>query len=84
MAKQVDELYLHIDFDGFAPEVAGVADEPVPGGLSGDDGERIIHAVVERFRVRAVTLATFTRANDVDDLTLALRLIDIIGDSVGH
>jgi arginase len=82
LAERVQEVYLHVDFDGFAPEVApGVADEPVPGGLTFDDAQLIVRGVFERFRVRAVTLATYTPANDEDEKTLrlALRLIDLLG-----
>ena len=44
------DIYLHIDLDGFDPEVApGVVDEPVPGGLSLEDAERIVQATGERF-----------------------------------
>jgi arginase family enzyme len=36
LAERVDEVYLHIDLDGFDPEVApGTVDDPVPGGLVG-------------------------------------------------
>jgi arginase len=83
LADRVDEIYLHVDFDGFAPDVApGVVDEPVPGGLSVADGVTIIRAASERFRIRSVTLATFTPDRDVDDRTLrlGLRLIELIGD----
>jgi arginase len=83
LASRVPEVYLHIDFDGFAPEVApGVVDDPVPGGLSGDDAETIIRATGERLRIKAATLATYTPAFDVEDrtLTLALRLIRVIAD----
>jgi arginase len=83
LSGRVSEVYLHVDFDVFAPDVApGVADEPVPGGLSVDDAEGIVRATAERFRVRAVTLATYTPDRDRDDKTLrvALRLIELIGD----
>jgi arginase len=49
LRKRVRDIYLHIDLDGFAPELApGVVDEPVPGGLSLEDAERIIQATGER------------------------------------
>jgi arginase len=83
LARLVDEVYLHVDLDGFAPEVApGIVDDPVPGGLSLADAETIIRATAERFRIRAATLATFTPANDRDDRTLrlALRLVELIGE----
>jgi arginase len=84
LAERIDDVYLHIDFDGFAPEVApGIVDEPVPGGLSRDDAEAIVRATAERFRLRAVTLATYTPANDEGDKTLrlALGLIEVIGET---
>jgi arginase len=83
LAHRVDNVYLHVDFDGFAPEFApGTADEPVPGGLSPQDAETILRAAGERFRIRAVTLATFTPDRDKDrkTLRLGLRLIELIGE----
>ena len=83
LAASVDDVYLHVDFDGFAPDVApGIVDEPVPGGLSPDDAELILRGAGERFRIRAATLATFAPDRDEDDKTLrlALRLIELIGE----
>jgi arginase family enzyme len=83
LARRVDEIYLHIDFDGFAPEVApGIVDDPIPGGLSLEQAETIIRATSQRFRIRAATLATYTPDRDQDDKTLrlGLQLIDLIGD----
>jgi arginase len=75
LARQVDDVYLHVDLDAFDPEVApGIVDQPVPGGLSSDDGERIVRAARDRFRVRAATIATYTPDRDVDDKTLRLSL----------
>src|SRR5690349_25160240 len=59
LADRVDDIYLHIDFDGFSPDVApGIVDEPVPGGLSEEQAEAVIHGAGDRFRLRAATLAT--------------------------
>lgn len=83
LAQRVGEVYLHLDFDAFAPEVApGVADEPVPAGLSGEQGEAIVRATAERFGIAAATLATFTPERDEDDMTLrlALRMIELLGE----
>jgi arginase len=82
LATRVPAVYLHIDFDGFAPQVApGVADEPVPGGLSREDAEAIIRATSERFRIKAATLATSSPARDRDDRTLRLGLwlLELLG-----
>jgi arginase len=86
LATRVRDVYLHIDFDGFDPEIApGVLDEPVPGGLSREDAETIIRATGERVRLKAGTLATFTPAFDRDDRTLRLGLgmIQLIGECIG-
>jgi arginase len=87
LASRVRDVYFHVDFDAFAPEVApGVADEPVPGGLSLEDAERIVDATSDRFRILAATLATYTPELDQDDKTLqvALRLIEMLGDYASH
>jgi arginase len=84
LAARAEEIYLHIDFDGFTPEVApGIVDEPVPGGISVEQAETIIRAVGDRFRIKAATLATYTPERDEDDKTLrlGLRLIDLIGEA---
>jgi arginase len=83
LAGRVRDAYLHVDFDAFAPEVApGVADEPVPGGLTLGDAELIVGTTAERFRIRAATLATYSPERDVDNRTLAvgLRLLELLGD----
>jgi arginase len=83
LRQHVTDVYLHVDFDAFAPEVApGIADEPVPGGLSREDAEMIIRRTTERFRVRAVTLATYTPERDVNETTLelALGLFSMLGE----
>ena len=82
LARRVQEIYLHIDFDGFAPEVApGFVDEPVPGGLSFEDAEGIMRAAAERFRIRAATPATYTPELDKEERTLrfGLRIIELLG-----
>jgi arginase len=82
LARRVQEIYLHIDLDGFAPEVApGIVDEPVPGGLSFEDAEVIMRATAERFRIRAATLATYTPELDKEERTLrvGLRIIELVG-----
>lgn len=83
LAHRVRDVYLHVDFDAFSPEVApGIVDEPVPGGLSQEDAERIIRATAERFRLRAATLATYTPELDRDEKTLrvALHIIGLLAD----
>ncbi|HET9611941.1 MAG TPA: arginase family protein [Acidimicrobiales bacterium] len=85
LAQHVRDVYLHIDFDAFSPDVApGVADRPVPGGLSIEDAASIIAATGRRFRIRAATLATYTPALDQNDKTLrtGLRLLDAIRDAL--
>jgi arginase len=83
LARRVQDVYLHIDFDGFAPEVApGIVDEPAPGGLSLADAEQIVRGTAARLRIRAATLATYTPERDHDDKTLrvGLRLLELLVD----
>jgi arginase len=83
LSQRVDDIYLHLDFDAFAPEVApGVVDEPVAGGLSVEQAELIIRAAADRFRIRAATLATFTPERDEGEATLrvGLRTIQLLGE----
>jgi arginase len=82
IARRIGDVYLHVDFDAFKPEVApGIVDKPTPGGLTQKQAEEIIRAVAARFHIRAVTLATYTPSNDEDEKTLrlALDLINLIG-----
>jgi arginase len=83
LAGRVREVYLHVDFDAFAPELApGIADEPTPGGLSIEQAETIIGATADRFRIRAATLATYAPERDNEERTLrvALDLIHLLAD----
>jgi arginase len=83
LAQRVPDVYLHVDFDAFAPELApGTADEPVPGGLTLEQAETIIGATAERFSIRAVTFATYAPDRDRDERTLrlALSLIELLAD----
>lgn len=87
LAERVEDIYLHVDFDGFAPEVApGIVDEPAPGGLSFADAQQIITGTHERFNIRAITLATYTPENDKDEKTLrlALSLVELIGECLNR
>jgi hypothetical protein len=78
----VQDICRHIDFDGFAPEVApDIADEPVPGRPFAH-GRRTDRAGDGRARrIRAATLATSRPLDRADTtLRLALRLIELIGE----
>lgn len=83
LTQRVSEIYLHVDFDAFAPELApGIADDPVPGGLTLEQAEAIIRATGERFSIQAATLATYTPDRDRDERTLqlALAVIGLLAD----
>jgi arginase len=83
LAGRAADVYLHIDLDGFAPDVApGVVDDPVPGGLSLADAELIVRATAHRMRIVAATLATYNPASDQGEKTLGLglRLIEVLGE----
>jgi arginase len=83
LAGHVSEVYLHIDFDAFAPElVPGIADEPAPGGLTLEQAKTIIRATADRFHIPAATLATYAPERDHEERTLrvALSLIQLLAD----
>jgi arginase len=87
LASRVHDVYLHVDFDAFAPELApGIADEPVPGGLTLEQAETLIRATAERFQIRAATLATYAPERDREQRTLrlALSLIGLLADYAGN
>lgn len=86
LAKRVEEVYLHVDLDAFDPDVApGIVDDPVPGGLSLQEMEEIIHGVTARFRIRAAALTTYNPELDQDDKTLraGLRIIELVAEHAG-
>jgi arginase len=81
LARRVRDVYLHVDLDALAPEVApGIVDAPVPGGLSLEELEEIVGGVTSRFRVRAAAVTTFNPALDEGDRTLhaALRAVELL------
>jgi arginase len=83
LVRRVRDVYLHVDFDAFAPELApGIADEPVPGGLTLEQATTIIRATAERFRIQAATLATYAPNRDQDNRTsrLAFSLIELLAE----
>jgi arginase len=82
LARQIKEVYLHIDIDVFDPQVAPGADFHAPGGFSLEDMEDVIRAVAARFRIRAVALTAFSPDLDPDGRTLraGLRVIELLGE----
>ena len=86
LAERVREIYLHIDMDALDPEVApGVVDRPIPGGLSLEQIEDSLAYAARRFRIRAVTMATYNPESDRNDRTLdaALRILEGLGRRMG-
>jgi arginase len=87
LARRVPEVYLHIDIDCLAPEVApGVVNAPVPGGLSLCDLTDAIRITFAAFRVRAASLTGFNHDRDENDETLhaGLQLIESVGECVAR
>jgi arginase len=74
VAGEVDRVYLHLDLDALDPSVGrGVVDPPVPGGLTASQLIELLDAVSERFRIAAMTIATYVPAND-DRKTLPIAV----------
>lgn len=87
LGRRVREIYLHVDLDAFAPEIApGVADQPAHGGLSAEQAEMIIAATSDRFQIRAVTIATYTPEADqnLSTLQLALSILDLLAQHAAN
>jgi arginase len=85
LAQRVDEVYLHIDLDGLDPSISpGIVDEPVPGGLTLRDVERVIRLVTSSFLIRAVLIATYNPDRDQDETTLhtVLRILEVLAEYV--
>jgi arginase len=83
LASRARDIYLHVDLDAFAPELTpGIADEPVPGGLTLEQAETIIRATADRFRIQAATLTTYAPVRDRDERTLrvVLSLIELLAN----
>jgi arginase len=71
-------VYLHLDLDVLDPESVGKANEfAPPGGLSGEEAERIVRSVREHCEIAAVGVASYDPAFDPDGIVLraGLRLI---------
>jgi arginase len=74
LARHVDRVYLHLDLDALDPSVGrGVVDPPVPGGLTAGQLIDVFDAVARRFRIAAMTIATYVPTND-DGRTLPIAV----------
>jgi arginase len=85
LAGRVTDVYLHIDMDSLDPSIApGVVDRPVPGGVRLEQLDAALKATVERFRLRAVTIATYNPERDEDGRTLetGLHILELLGRSL--
>jgi arginase len=70
----VERVYVHLDLDALDPSVgSGVADPPVPGGLSARQLAELLDGVCERFAVAGATIATYTPSRD-DGSTLRVAV----------
>jgi arginase len=78
LQKRASDVYVHLDVDALDPHAGpGVADPPVPGGLTADQLVHTLEAIITRFTVAGATVATFTPSHD-DGRTLraALRAVE--------
>jgi arginase len=74
LAGRINRVYLHLDLDALDPSIgSGVADPPVPGGLSAEQLYGILDWVCERFTIAAATVATYTPSKD-DGATLPVAV----------
>jgi arginase len=74
LAEGVQRVYVHLDLDALDPSIGrGVVDPPVSGGLTASQLIDLLAAVWERFRIAAMTMATYVPAND-DGKTLPIAV----------
>jgi arginase family enzyme len=65
LGGRVERVYVHLDLDALDPAIgSGVADSPVPGGLSEQQLVELVGKVGDRFTVVAATIATYTPSRD--------------------
>jgi arginase len=83
LAMQVGRIYLHLDLDVLDPSVgSGVADPPVPGGLSERQLVGLLGEIRRRFSVRGASVTTYTPTkDDGSTLRVALSAINVLIDS---
>ena len=83
LAGRVERVYLHIDLDALDPSIApGIVDAPVPQGLSLEQLDEVLDAVITRLALGAVALTTYAPSRDVAGAThgAALHVLGRIAD----
>jgi arginase len=80
LATRVGRVYLHLDLDALDPSIgSGVADPPVPGGLSEQQLVGLLEEICHRFSVRGASVTTYTPATDEGStLPVALSAINAL------
>jgi len=77
LAEDIERVYVHLDLDALDPAVGlGVADPPVPGGVSAGQLAELLDQVCERFAVVGTTVATYVPSRD-DGSTLPVAVAAI-------
>ncbi|MDH5803689.1 MAG: arginase family protein [Gemmatimonadota bacterium] len=64
LSNDVEELYIHVDLDVLAPEIAPANSYQPKGGLTLDQFAGALELLSGQFRVRAVTLACYDPSGD--------------------
>jgi arginase len=75
-------IYLHVDLDVLDSDQATVNVYSAPGGLSADELEALVTAVVERHPVRAMSLTAYDPERDPDGRVppIAMRLLGALAE----
>lgn len=78
-------LYLHVDLDVLDAGEATVNVFSAPGGVTGEELEALVGAVLERGTVGAVSLTAFDPEQDDGDRVppIAMRLLEVVAERAG-
>ncbi len=85
MEPEPSGLYVHVDLDVLDADVARVNRYAAAGGISADELEAALTALLADERVRAVSLTAYEPELDPDGQVppIAMRLLNVVGDLAG-
>jgi arginase len=85
LAPEPSGLYLHVDLDVLDADEAMVNVFGAPGGVTGDELEALVSAVLDRGDVRAMSMTAYDPERDEGDRVppIAMRLLRVAAERAG-